>query len=42
MAVRLLLAFAATPRGPAFNAILAGTARFQLLLAALLALGIVW
>ncbi|MBR9971643.1 1,4-dihydroxy-2-naphthoate polyprenyltransferase [Magnetospirillum sulfuroxidans] len=42
MAVRLLLAFAVTPRGPAFNAILAGTARFQVLLAVLLALGIVW
>lgn len=41
-AVRLLLAFAATPRGPAFNALLAGTARYQLVLAALLAAGVVW
>ena len=38
-AVRLVLAFATTPRGPAFNALLAGTARYQLALAALLALG---
>lgn len=41
-AVRLLLAFAATPRGPAFNALLAGTARYQLVLAALLAAGVAW
>ena len=39
-AVRLLLAFAATPRGPAFNQLLAGTARYQLALAALLAVGV--
>jgi 1,4-dihydroxy-2-naphthoate octaprenyltransferase len=38
-AVRQVLAFATTPRGPAFNAILAGTAKFQVLLAALAALG---
>lgn len=39
MAVRLVLAFATTPRGPAFNAILGATAKFQLALAALAALG---
>jgi len=39
-AVRLVLAFATTPRGPAFNALLAGTARYQLLLASLLGLGV--
>ena len=39
MAVRLVLAFATTTRGPAFNRILAATARFQLVLAALAALG---
>lgn len=39
-AVRLLLAFATTPRGPAFNQLLAGTARYQLALAALLATGV--
>lgn len=39
-ALRLSLAFATTPRGPAFNALLAGTARYQLLLASLLALGL--
>lgn len=39
LAVKLVLAFATTPRGPAFNAILASTAKFQLVLAALAALG---
>lgn len=38
-AVRLILAFASQPRGPAFNRILAHTARYQLLLAALFAAG---
>jgi len=38
-ALRLIRRFAAEPRGPAFNAILASTARLQLLLAALVALG---
>lgn len=40
-AVKLLLAFAVTPRGPAFNGLLAGTARFQLALSALVAAGVV-
>lgn len=40
-AVKLLLAFAATPRGPAFNGLLAGTARYQLVLSALVAAGVV-
>lgn len=39
MAVKLVLSFATTPRGPAFNAILGATAKFQLALAALAALG---
>ncbi|WP_291721359.1 1,4-dihydroxy-2-naphthoate octaprenyltransferase [Magnetospirillum sp. 64-120] len=39
-ALKLLLAFATTPRGPAFNALLAGTARYQLLLAVLLGVGV--
>lgn len=39
-ALRLVLAFATTPRGPAFNALLAGTARYQLALAALLGAGV--
>lgn len=39
MAVKLVLAFAGTPRGPAFNRILAATAQYQLVLAALAALG---
>lgn len=38
-AVKLVLAFAAEARGPAFNRILAATARFQLLLAGFVALG---
>lgn len=41
MAIKLVLSFATTPRGPAFNAILAATAKFQLALAALAALGCV-
>lgn len=40
-AVRLVLAFATEPRGPAFNIILAHTARFQLFLAALVCVGMV-
>ncbi len=40
VALRLILRFATQARGPAFNAILASTARFQLLLAGLLALGV--
>lgn len=39
-ALWLILRFATQPRGPAFNAILASTARFQLLLAGLLAVGV--
>ncbi|CUW39221.1 putative 1,4-dihydroxy-2-naphthoate octaprenyltransferase [Magnetospirillum sp. XM-1] len=39
-ALWLILKFATSPRGPAFNAILASTARFQLLLAGLLAVGV--
>lgn len=39
LAIKLVLAFATTPRGPDFNRILAATARFQLVLAALVALG---
>jgi len=39
MAVRLILAFATQPRGPAFNAILGATARFQVFLALLMAAG---
>ena len=39
LAVKLVLAFASTPRGPAFNKILGDTAKFQLVLAALSALG---
>lgn len=39
MAIRLVLSFATTPRGPAFNAILGRTAKFQLVLAALAAVG---
>ena len=39
MAVRLILAFATRERGPAFNLILAQTARFQLLLAVLVGVG---
>lgn len=39
LAVKLVLSFATTPRGPDFNRILAATARFQLVLAALVALG---
>ncbi|CAA7626611.1 1,4-dihydroxy-2-naphthoate octaprenyltransferase [Magnetospirillum sp. UT-4] len=39
-AVRLILAFAREPRGPGFNRILAQTARYQLLLAGLAALGL--
>lgn len=38
LALKLVVAFAGTPRGPAFNQILAGTARYQLVLAALVAL----
>ncbi len=38
-AVRLILAFATRERGPAFNLILAQTARFQLLLAVLVGVG---
>lgn len=40
-AVRLVLAFATEPRGPAFNTILAHTARFQLALTALVCVGMV-
>jgi 1,4-dihydroxy-2-naphthoate octaprenyltransferase len=40
VALRLILAFATQPRGPAFNLILAATARYQLLLAALTVLGV--
>jgi 1,4-dihydroxy-2-naphthoate octaprenyltransferase len=40
LAVRLVLAFATQPRGPAFNAILGATARFQLFLAVLMAVGV--
>lgn len=39
LAVKLVLAFASTPRGPAFNKILGDTAKFQLVLSALSALG---
>lgn len=39
-AVRLIHAFRTTPRGPGFNCILAHTARCQLLMAALVALGV--
>lgn len=39
LAVKLVLSFATAPRGPEFNRILAATAKFQLLLAALVALG---
>lgn len=39
LAIKLVLSFATTPRGPDFNRILAATARFQLVLAALVALG---
>ncbi|MGE5477307.1 MAG: 1,4-dihydroxy-2-naphthoate octaprenyltransferase [Bacteroidales bacterium] len=39
LAVRLVLDFATTPRGPDFNRILGATARFQLVLAVLAALG---
>lgn len=39
LAVKLVLAFASCPRGPAFNTILANTAKFQLVLAALVTLG---
>jgi 1,4-dihydroxy-2-naphthoate octaprenyltransferase len=39
VALWLILRFATRPRGPAFNAILASTARFQLLLAGLLCVG---
>lgn len=41
-AVRLVLAFATEPRGPAFNVILAHTARLQLILAALVCVGMVF
>lgn len=41
MAIREVVAFAGHPRGPAFNKILAETARFQLLLAAMVAVGMV-
>jgi 1,4-dihydroxy-2-naphthoate polyprenyltransferase len=40
LAVSLIRRFAASPRGPAFNLILAATARYQLLLAGLMAAGI--
>ena len=40
-ALRLVLAFATTPRGSAFNALLAATARCQLLLAMLWSAGII-
>ncbi|WP_269446028.1 hypothetical protein [Paramagnetospirillum magneticum] len=39
-ALWLILRFATQARGPAFNAILASTARFQLLLAGLLGVGV--
>lgn len=39
LAVKLVLAFATCPRGVAFNRILANTAKFQLVLAVLVALG---
>lgn len=39
LAIRLARAFAATPRGPAFNGLLAATARFQMVFAVLAALG---
>jgi len=39
LAVKLVLSFATAPRGPEFNRILAATAKFQLLLAALVAVG---
>lgn len=40
MAVWLILRFAGRPRGPEFNMILADTARFQLMLALLIAVGV--
>ncbi|MCR6632516.1 MAG: UbiA family prenyltransferase [Magnetospirillum sp.] len=39
LAVKLVLTFAGTPRGPQFNRILGATARFQLVLAVLAAVG---
>lgn len=39
LAIKLVLAFATQARGPAFNRILAATARFQLVLAALVTVG---
>ncbi|MBF0326826.1 MAG: 1,4-dihydroxy-2-naphthoate octaprenyltransferase [Alphaproteobacteria bacterium] len=39
LAIRLIIDFATRPRGPAFNAILAATARFQVMLGVLAALG---
>ncbi|MGE5505596.1 MAG: 1,4-dihydroxy-2-naphthoate polyprenyltransferase, partial [Actinomycetota bacterium] len=39
LAVHLVMRFSAQPRGPAFNAILASTARLQLVVAALVAAG---
>jgi 1,4-dihydroxy-2-naphthoate octaprenyltransferase len=39
LAIRLIIDFATRPRGPAFNAILAATARFQVMLAVLAAVG---
>ncbi|OAN53199.1 1,4-dihydroxy-2-naphthoate octaprenyltransferase [Paramagnetospirillum marisnigri] len=41
LALLLFRRFVSTPRGPAFNAILAATARLQLVTAALLAIGLV-
>jgi 1,4-dihydroxy-2-naphthoate octaprenyltransferase len=40
-ALFLFRRFVSEPRGPAFNSILAATARFQLLLAVLLAVGLI-
>lgn len=41
LALFLFRRFVGTPRGPAFNAILASTARLQLIVAALMAIGVV-
>jgi 1,4-dihydroxy-2-naphthoate octaprenyltransferase len=41
LALRLAYRFTTTSRGPAFNALLAGTARFQLVLACLVTIGVV-
>lgn len=42
LAVKLVRDFCVTPRGPAFNGILAATARFQLVLAALVVIGLIY